>query len=290
MFKTSGRASFLIILFQFLQYYVFVVLSGDAFALFHWHFYCDSFTREEDCIQNLLCTQRTFGNYWAFAVFSGPDLIANPSDGLKIMDPGFIICNDIGKLLFVIFWKHLKQLFGHFNPLPLLLVSQQMWHPSSRNLSDFQMLLQNKVNRWKWYAYLSCNITNCKSGISFNDFLYFGMIYLMISLRDADFGLPDFGAFLMDYTRLKFLFPPPNCVIRHTRRSKSRRNFSHQLLQRTTKFWASFDVSPYFIFFVDASTNHFYCSGQWLRVLKWQILCLTLSLTCTFIHHCVDIE
>ena len=108
MFKTSGRASFLIILFQFLQYYVFVVLSGDAFALFHWHFYCDSFTREEDCLQNLLCTQRTFGNYWAFAVFSGPDLIANLSDGLKIMDPGFITCDDIGKLLFVIFWKHLK--------------------------------------------------------------------------------------------------------------------------------------------------------------------------------------
>ena len=98
-------------------------------------------------IQNLLCTQRTFGNYWAFAVFSGPDLIANLSDGLKIMNPGFITCDDIGKLLFVIFWKHLKQLFGHFNPLPLLLVSQQMWHPSSRNLTDFQMLLQNKVNR-----------------------------------------------------------------------------------------------------------------------------------------------
>ena len=86
-------------------------------------FYCDSFTREEDCIQNLLCTQRTFGNYWAFAVFRGPDLIANLSDGLKIMDPGFITSDDIGKLLFVIFWKHLKQLFGHFNPLPLLLVS-----------------------------------------------------------------------------------------------------------------------------------------------------------------------
>ena len=80
-------------------------------------------------------------------MFSGPDLIANLSDGLKIMDPGFITCDDIGKLLFVIFWKHLKQLFGHLNPLPLLLVSQQMWHTSSRNLSDFQMLLQNKVNR-----------------------------------------------------------------------------------------------------------------------------------------------
>ena len=146
MFNTSGRASFLIILFQFLQYYVFVVFSCDAFALFSPHFHCDSYTREEDCIQNLR-TQRTFGNYWAFTVFRAPDLIANLSDGLKIMDPGFITCDDIGKLLFVILWKHLKQLFGHFNPLPLLLISQQMWHPSSRNLSDFQMLLQNKVNR-----------------------------------------------------------------------------------------------------------------------------------------------
>ena len=127
-FKTSGRASFLIILFQFLQYYVFVILSGDALTLFHQRFYCDSFTRKEDYIQNLLCTQRTFGNYWAFAVFSGPDLLAILPDGLKIMDPGFITCDNIGKLLFVIFWKHLKQLFGHFNPLPLLLISRQMWY------------------------------------------------------------------------------------------------------------------------------------------------------------------
>ena len=34
MFKTSGRASFLIILFQLLHYYFFVVISGDAFFLF----------------------------------------------------------------------------------------------------------------------------------------------------------------------------------------------------------------------------------------------------------------
>ena len=33
MFKTSDRASFLIF-FQLLQYYVFVVLSDDVFALF----------------------------------------------------------------------------------------------------------------------------------------------------------------------------------------------------------------------------------------------------------------
>ena len=80
-------------------------------------------------------------------MFRGPDLIANLSDGLKIMDPGFMTCDKIGILLFVIFWKRLKQSFGHINPLPFLLISQQMWHPSSRNLSDFQMLLQNKVNK-----------------------------------------------------------------------------------------------------------------------------------------------
>ena len=82
-----------------------------------------------------------------FAVLSGPDLIANLSDVLKIIDASFITCDDIGKLLFVTSLKHLKQLFGNFNPLSVLLISQQMWHPSSKNLSDFQMLLQNKLNR-----------------------------------------------------------------------------------------------------------------------------------------------
>ena len=134
MFKTRGRATFLIKLFQFPQYYLSVVLSGDVFAPFHRHFYCDSITREKNCIQSLLCTQRTFDNYWLFAVLSGPDLIAYLSEGLKIIDPSFITCDDISKLLFVIHvsWKHLMQLFGHFNPLPLLLISQQMWCPSSQ--------------------------------------------------------------------------------------------------------------------------------------------------------------
>ena len=79
-------------------------------------------------------------------MFSGRNFIANLSDRLKIIDPIFITCDEIGELLFVISLKHLKQLFGHFNPLSVLLISQQMWHPSSKNISDFQMLLQNKVN------------------------------------------------------------------------------------------------------------------------------------------------
>ena len=149
------------------------------------------------------------------------------------------------------------------------------------------MLLQNKVNSWKWYAYLSCNIANCKSGISFNDFLYFGNDFFTWCRFWPTWFWCIFDGL---NTRLKFLFPPPNCVIRHTRRSISSRNFSHQLLQRTTKFWESLDDSLYFIFLVDDSTNHFYCSGQWLCVFKWQSLCLTLSLTCTFIYRFVGIK
>ena len=102
---------------------------------------------KKNALPNLPCTQRPFGSYWASAMFSGPDFIANLSDRLKTMDPIFITSDDIGKLLFVTSLKHLKQLFGLFNPLSVLLISQQMWHPSSKNLSDFQMLLQNKVNR-----------------------------------------------------------------------------------------------------------------------------------------------
>ena len=123
-------------------------------------------------------------------------------------------------------------------------------------------------------------------GIFFNDFLYFGNDFF----TRCRFW-PTWFRCIFDglYTRFRFLFPLPNCVIRHTGRSISSRNFSHQLSQRTTKFWASLDVSPYFIFLVNASTNHFYCSGQWLCVFKLQILCHTLSLTCTLIHRFVGI-
>ena len=89
-------------------------------AIFHRHFYCDSFTREENCLPNLFCTQRPFGNYWASAMFSGPDFIAKLSDGLKIIDPIFITCDDISKLLFVTSLKKLKHIFGHFIPLSVV--------------------------------------------------------------------------------------------------------------------------------------------------------------------------
>ena len=154
------------------------------------------------------------------------------SDGLKIMETGFITCDDIGKLLFVIFWKHLKRLFGHFNPLPLLLIRQHMWYLAEIFLAfkcffkikrtvDSDMPTFREILR-------AVNLAS-PSMISF--------ILETISIRDADFGLPDFGAFFHElYTRLIFLSPSPNCVIRYTRRSISSRKFSHQLLQRTTKF------------------------------------------------------
>ena len=38
-------------------------------------------------------------------------LVANLSDGLKLMDQSFITCDDINKLFLVKSWKHFKQLF-----------------------------------------------------------------------------------------------------------------------------------------------------------------------------------
>ena len=129
MFKTSDRALFLI--FSASLYYVFVVLSGDVFC-----------PLPQALLLRLLHQRRKLHTkptlhsktVWAFAVFSGPDFIASLSDMLKIIDTSFITCDDIGKLLFVTSLKHLKQLFGHFNPLSVLLISQQMWHPSRKNL------------------------------------------------------------------------------------------------------------------------------------------------------------
>ena len=200
------------------------------------------------------------------------------------MDPGFITCDDIGKLLFVIFWN----IWSSFLATLTRCLFCSSVNRCGTHLAEIFLTFKCFFKiRWTvdsdmpTFPAISRTVNLASpSMISF--------ILVTISLR----FWPTWFRCIFDglYTRLKFLFPPPNCVIRHTRRSKSSRNFSHQLLQRTTKFWASFDVSPYFIFFVDASTNHFCCSGQWLRVFKWQILCLTLSLTCTFIHLCVDIE
>ena len=67
-------------------------------AIFHRHFYRDSFTREENCIPDLPCTQRPFGNYWESAMIRGPDFIAKLSDGLKVIDPILITCDDIGRV------------------------------------------------------------------------------------------------------------------------------------------------------------------------------------------------
>ena len=98
MFKTSDRASFLIIFLRLLQYYVFVVLSGDVFCPFPQAFLLLLLHQRRK-----LNTKPTLHSLtvWAFAVFSGPDFIANLSDVLKIIDTSIITYDDIGKLLFV---------------------------------------------------------------------------------------------------------------------------------------------------------------------------------------------
>ena len=97
MFKTSDRASFLIIFFLLLQYYVFVVLSGDIFFTFSARTFIATPSPEQKiAYQTFFALKVFFGNYWSSAMFGGPDFFANLSDWLKIIDPIFITCDDIG--------------------------------------------------------------------------------------------------------------------------------------------------------------------------------------------------
>ena len=100
----------------------------------------------------------------------------------------------LAKCFFVINWKHLKQLFGHINPLSVLLISHQMWHLSRKSLLDFQMFFEIKgmVNSdLPTFRGISRTVKLASpSMISF--------IFEAISLGYAKFGLPDFGAFSID--------------------------------------------------------------------------------------------
>ena len=145
-----NRASFLIIYARLLQDsdYVFVVLSSDGLPFITGTLIATLSPEKKISYQTFLALKDCLAIIGRLLLFSCPVFIANLFVGLKLMDPSFITCDVISKLLFVISLTHFKQRFGHFNPLSVLLFSQQMWHQSSKNLSGFQMLLQNKVNRW----------------------------------------------------------------------------------------------------------------------------------------------
>ena len=103
MFETYDWAPYPIVLFQFLQYHSFLVFSSNAISLFHWHLNYNSFTREEDCIQNIFCTLSAFSNDWSFAV-GGPYFIANLPNRFKIMNPSFMASDYVCKFLFIKVW------------------------------------------------------------------------------------------------------------------------------------------------------------------------------------------
>ena len=73
------------------------MLYGDVFLPFS----IGTFIVTPSPEKKIACTQRPFDNYWASTMFRGPDFIAKLSDGLNIIDPIFITCDDIGKLLFL---------------------------------------------------------------------------------------------------------------------------------------------------------------------------------------------
>ena len=179
------------------------MLYGDVFYHFPWALLLRLLHQQ----RRKLHTQpslhsKPFGNYWAYAMFNGPDFIAELSDGLKIIDPIFITCDEIGKLLFVTSLKHLKHLLATLTRcLFCSLVNRCGTHLATifRTFKCFFKIKRTVDSVMPTFrAILRTAILASPSKISF--------IFGTISLRDANFGLPDFGAFLIDSTPDSDLF------------------------------------------------------------------------------------
>ena len=177
--------------------------------------------------------------------------------------------------------KHLKQHFGHLNPLSVLLIRQQIWQPSSKNLSDFKCFFKIRwtIDRDVPTIRAILRTVNLASP-SMICFIFWNDLFK----RWKFWPTWSWCIFNGLYTRFKFILPASNCAIRHTRRSLSSRKFSHQLLQRTTKFSASFHLSG----------RRFYQPflPQWSMAgcINMANFMSYFSITCTFIHRCVDLE
>ena len=78
-------------------------------------------------------------------MFRGPDFIAKLSDGLKIIDPIFITCGH-WQTDFCDKFKTFEASFWPLKPV-VCFVHQSTDVAPIKNLLDFKMLLQNKVNR-----------------------------------------------------------------------------------------------------------------------------------------------
>ena len=97
-------------------------------------------------------------------------LLLNFLTGLKIIDPIFITCDDIGKLLFVTSFKHLKNILATFSRCLFCSLVNRCGTHLAKIFWTFKCFF--KIRR-TIDSDISCNITNCKSGISSNDFFYF---------------------------------------------------------------------------------------------------------------------
>ena len=172
------------------------MLYGDVFYHFRWALLLRLLHQRRKLHTQPSLHSKPFGNYYAYAMFNGPDFIAKLSDGLKIIDPIFITCDEIGKLLFVTSLKHLKHLLATLTRCLFCSSVNRRSTQLAKIFRTFKCFFKIKrtvdSDMPTFRAILRTVNLASPSKISF--------IFETISLRDANFGLPDFGAFLMDST------------------------------------------------------------------------------------------
>ena len=135
-------------------------------------------------------------------MFSGPDFIANLSDGLKTMDQSFITCDFIGKSLFVISWNIWSSFLATLtrclfcSPVNRCGTHLAKIFRASKCFFNIRRTVDSDMPTFRAIS-RTVNLAS-PSMISF--------IFETISLRDANFCLPDFGAFLWTLHQIQIYF------------------------------------------------------------------------------------
>ena len=126
-------------------------------------------------------------------MFSGPDLIANLSDGLKIMDPGFITCDALANC----FLSYFGNIWSSFLATLTRCLFCSSVNRCGTHLAEIFLTFKCFFKiRWT----VDNDMPTFRAVSQTVNLASLSMIYFIletISLRDADFGLSDFGAFLM---------------------------------------------------------------------------------------------
>ena len=164
-------------------------------------------------------------------MFSSPDFIANLSDGLKIIDPIFITCDDIDKLFLSQVWNIWSSFLVTLTRCLFCSSVNRCGTPSSKNISDFQCFI-----KIRWTVDCEMSIFRAISqtvNLASPSMISFILKWLLYEMQVLAYLILVHVWWTLHLIQIYF---SSDCVIRHARRSLCSRKFSHQLFKEQPNF------------------------------------------------------